>query len=60
MPVSPFPSQADVLNRGFGGYNTRWAMHLVDEILMTNNAADIRLLTVLLGANDAAHPDRAG
>jgi hypothetical protein len=54
------PPQADVVNRGFGGYNTRWALHLVDEVIMSNSPNDVRLMTVLMGANDAAHPDRAG
>mmetsp|Transcript_15966 Transcript_15966/g.26087 ORF Transcript_15966/g.26087 Transcript_15966/m.26087 type:complete len:238 (+) Transcript_15966:2452-3165(+) len=41
--------RADVLNRGFSGYNSRWAKEILDRI----GTDDLCLATVLLGANDA-------
>ncbi|KAJ2359754.1 isoamyl acetate-hydrolyzing esterase [Coemansia sp. RSA 2607] len=45
----------DVLNRGFGGYNTRWATHLLPHMLPASSPAT-RLVTILFGANDAQLP----
>lgn len=53
--------KADVLSRGFGGYNSRWAALALEEVL--SQLADARqrvlLATLWLGANDAALPDRS-
>jgi isoamyl acetate esterase len=49
---------ADVSNRGFSGYNSRWVKQSF-EILFPSSAAfnsDVILVTLLLGANDAAFP----
>lgn len=56
-----FGRKADVVNRGFGGYNTRWALPLLDEVLAQVVVAKQRLLlaTLWFGANDAALPDRS-
>ncbi|KAI0029870.1 SGNH hydrolase [Vararia minispora EC-137] len=40
----------DVLNRGFSGYNTEWALPLLAEVLPPSPP---RLLTIWFGANDA-------
>jgi isoamyl acetate esterase len=46
---------ADVLNRGFSGYNTRFAMDLVPKIFGAGETRPKYLfVTVFLGANDAA------
>ncbi|KAJ7632464.1 SGNH hydrolase-type esterase domain-containing protein [Roridomyces roridus] len=45
----------DVLNRGFGGYNTKWAMPVLERCLEPQqNAPKIRIFVLWLGANDAA------
>ncbi|PSC75981.1 GDSL esterase lipase [Micractinium conductrix] len=63
-----YQRRADIINRGYSGYNTRWALHLLPHIFPlppTNAAAAAaappppRLVTVWFGANDAALPDRA-
>ncbi|KND00759.1 uncharacterized protein SPPG_03872 [Spizellomyces punctatus DAOM BR117] len=49
----------DVVNRGFSGYNTEWCKHIIAPILRTvlpSPGAQIRLVTVFLGANDATLP----
>lgn len=45
--------RADIINRGFGGYNTRMGVYLVDEILASFGAGRVRLVTIGFGANDA-------
>lgn len=40
------------MNRGFGGYNTRWAMHLLPKVFTEVDIPDF--VTVFYGANDAA------
>jgi lysophospholipase L1-like esterase len=51
--------KADVYNRGFGGYNTRWAKYLL-PFLFPVRKDDVTpkhlLVTVWFGANDAAAP----
>ncbi|GBG31276.1 Isoamyl acetate-hydrolyzing esterase 1-like [Hondaea fermentalgiana] len=44
--------RADVLNRGFSGYNTRWALELLPEI--EKDVKDAALGTIFFGANDAS------
>lgn len=41
---------------GFGGYNTIWALHLMDEVFEGCNAENTLLVTLFFGANDAAIP----
>ena len=50
-------AQADVIARGYSGYNTRWAAHILDKIF-TRGQAPPDLVTIFFGANDAALPDR--
>ena len=50
-------AQADVIARGYSGYNTRWAAHILDKIF-TRGQAPPDLVTVFFGANDAALPGR--
>ena len=44
--------QADVLNRGYSGYNTDWAVRLVGSVFPPGAPPPL-LVTVFLGANDA-------
>jgi len=52
---------ADVLNRGFSGYNTRWSLLALKQLLAKGDAVGYNvsdgspaLYTLFLGANDAA------
>jgi len=47
---------ADIKLRGYSGYNTRWALRLLDEVFPSDQEHPPELVTVLLGANDAALP----
>lgn len=49
-----FSRRADVFNRGFGGYNTRWANYLLPTLFPEGDKH--LLVTVWFGANDAAAP----
>ena len=48
-----FGRRADVYNRGYGGYNARWAAELAPR-LFEPAASRHLLVTIWLGANDAA------
>lgn len=45
--------KADVVLRGYGGYNTRWALLLLDKIFPLQSAKPPLVATVFFGANDA-------
>ncbi|CDZ98401.1 Isoamyl acetate-hydrolyzing esterase [Phaffia rhodozyma] len=63
----------DVINRGYGGYNTEWALPILDqasldtrtdlilprEEQLTNGSPKIEIMTVWFGANDACLPPSA-
>lgn len=52
-----YARQADVLNRGFSGYNTRQGLIILKKLLplpQTRVGSQPRLLTIMFGANDAA------
>jgi lysophospholipase L1-like esterase len=53
-----YQRQVDVINRGYSGYNSRWALSVVDHIFPANLTGKIELATVFFGANDAALSDR--
>lgn len=55
-----FARKVDVINRGFGGYNSCWALPLLDQVLAQLAASNQSVLfaTLWLGANDAAMPER--
>lgn len=42
--------RVDVINRGFSGYNSRWGLMIVDEIVVQQNPD---IVFVFFGANDA-------
>lgn len=47
---------ADIKNRGYSGYNSRWIRQSLDTIFPTSDPSnkDVVLVTLFLGANDAA------
>ncbi|CAM6100682.1 unnamed protein product [Calypogeia fissa] len=57
--VAQYARKVDVVLRGYSGYNTRWATYLLDKIFPIPSANPPLVVTVFLGANDAALPDRA-
>ncbi|KAL9274762.1 GDSL esterase/lipase-like protein [Drosera capensis] len=54
-----YSRMADVLNRGYGGYNTRWALFLLHHIFPLGSAKPPIAATIFFGANDAALPGRS-
>ncbi|KAJ7777555.1 SGNH hydrolase-type esterase domain-containing protein [Mycena maculata] len=52
-----YSRRLDVLNRGFGGYNTDWAIPILEQCLATQDdqqyVPKIRILVFWFGANDA-------
>ena len=48
-----YQRRADVLNRGYSGYNTSWALELLPRLRDTPGV-ETRLVTVFFGANDAS------
>ncbi|KAG0495905.1 hypothetical protein HPP92_000596 [Vanilla planifolia] len=56
-----FSRTADVVLRGYSGYNTRWALKIVERAMDGICAVGDQplALTVFFGANDASLPDRS-
>ena len=55
--ASAYSRRADVLNRGYSGYNTRHALEVLPRVFGDEDLKDSMLFcTVLLGANDSALP----
>ncbi|OXG10085.1 GDSL Lipase/Acylhydrolase family protein [Cryptococcus neoformans Ze90-1] len=54
--------RADVINRGFGGYNSEWAIPVFEQVFATKKDREqggiqqVKLITIWLGANDACLP----
>eukprot|EP00877_Chromochloris_zofingiensis_P013127 jgi/Chrzof1/8068/UNPLg00113.t1 len=48
--------RADVINRGFGGYNSQLGVYVMDEFLSSFKPHTIKLVTIGFGANDACIP----
>ncbi|XP_034515824.1 isoamyl acetate-hydrolyzing esterase 1 homolog isoform X3 [Ailuropoda melanoleuca] len=47
--------KCDVLNRGFSGYNTRWAKIILPRLISKGNSPDSPVaVTIFFGANDSA------
>ena len=58
MQIETAPAeQVDVINRGYSGYNTRWANYLLETVFPADQPR-AKLVTLFWGANDAALPDR--
>lgn len=56
-----FARKADVVLRGLSGYNTRWALKVLDRAMegaAAAGGADPVAVTVFFGANDASLPDQ--
>ncbi|KAJ8447970.1 hypothetical protein Cgig2_028846 [Carnegiea gigantea] len=54
-----FSRTADIVLRGYSGYNTRWALRVLDEVFPPAvDAAAPVAVAVFFGANDACLPDR--
>lgn len=56
-----FSRTVDVVLRGYSGYNTRWALRVLDQVFPSvegGDSGDPLAVTVFFGANDAALPDR--
>jgi lysophospholipase L1-like esterase len=53
-----YQRRADVLNRGLSGYNTRWFLRYAQDYGVWEELGDIRLITILFGANDASLEDQ--
>ncbi|MQM11538.1 hypothetical protein Taro_044446 [Colocasia esculenta] len=49
-----YSRKADIIARGYGGYNTRWAMFLLDHLFPSESPTSPIAVTVFFGANDAA------
>mmetsp|Transcript_10127 Transcript_10127/g.15082 ORF Transcript_10127/g.15082 Transcript_10127/m.15082 type:complete len:263 (+) Transcript_10127:109-897(+) len=52
-----YQRRADVLNRGYSGYNTEWILKLLETKkadVFANDPKNVVLMTVFLGANDAS------
>lgn len=44
---------ADVINRGFGGYNTNMFRQILEQLISQDLFTNVRAVTLFLGANDA-------
>ncbi|KAF2311416.1 hypothetical protein GH714_022799 [Hevea brasiliensis] len=49
-----YSRKADVLVRGYGGYNTRWALFLLHHLFPIDSTKPPVAVTIFFGANDAA------
>jgi lysophospholipase L1-like esterase len=49
-----YSRKADVVVRGYGGYNTRWALFLLHHIFPLGSSSPPVATTIFFGANDAA------
>lgn len=54
--ASAYTRRADVLNRGFSGYNTSHALELLPRVFGTFQNEGVLFATVFFGANDAQLP----
>ncbi|KAI9108903.1 hypothetical protein K1719_020208 [Acacia pycnantha] len=52
--ANSYSRKADVLIRGYGGYNTRWALFLLHHIFPLDSTKPPAATTIFFGANDAA------
>ncbi|KAK7330496.1 hypothetical protein VNO77_24691 [Canavalia gladiata] len=52
--ANTYSRRADVLVRGYGGYNTRWAMFLLHHLFPLDSTKPPLATIIFFGANDAA------
>ncbi|KAJ3392593.1 isoamyl acetate-hydrolyzing esterase [Entophlyctis sp. JEL0112] len=64
--ANAYMRKMDVVNRGFGGYNTKWCKQILEDVFQTARPAamtvggytpEIKLMTLFLGANDSVLPE---
>ncbi|XP_078428359.1 GDSL esterase/lipase At5g62930-like isoform X1 [Wolffia australiana] len=53
-----YSRKADIIIRGYGGYNSRWALYLLGNIFPPDDAQPPVAATIFFGANDAALLER--
>ncbi|WOK92928.1 GDSL esterase/lipase [Canna indica] len=49
-----YSRKADIIVRGYGGYNARWALFLLNHLFPLSCSTPPAVVTVFFGANDAA------
>ncbi|XP_035550091.1 GDSL esterase/lipase At5g62930-like isoform X1 [Juglans regia] len=49
-----YTRKADIVNRGYSGYNTRWALFLLHQLFPFDSTKPPVAATIFFGANDAA------
>ena len=54
--ASIYKRTADVTNRGYNGYNSRWALHVLPHLFRDSALSAPSLVGICLGANDAILP----
>lgn len=54
--ANDYVRRADIINRGFGGYNTEWCRLVLPQLLPTLSVKSLALTIIFLGANDAVLP----
>eukprot|EP00871_Galdieria_phlegrea_P004981 jgi/Galph1/5484/GphlegSOOS_G4105.1 len=52
-----YSTKADIILRGYAGYNTRWALYLFPKILNAIDKSSLKLIVIFLGANDCTVPE---
>ena len=48
-----YTRKLDILHRGYAGYNSRWAIKVLKDILNDPTSKDIVIATIFFGANDS-------
>lgn len=56
-----YQTTADVYNRGFSGFNSRWIRQSLPKLFPVSSPPnrDVMLVVLLLGSNDSARPPSA-
>ncbi|KAK4394680.1 GDSL esterase/lipase [Sesamum angolense] len=55
-----YSRKVDVVLRGYSGYNTRWALFILNQIFPLGSAKPLAAVTIFFGANDAARLEGTG
>ena len=54
--VNAYTRKLDIVQRGFSGFNSRWALKLLPEIL--KNETNIVMSTIFFGSNDSCYAEQ--
>ncbi|KAJ5626918.1 GDSL Lipase/Acylhydrolase family protein [Penicillium herquei] len=54
-----YSRKLDVINRGFGGYNTNHALNVLPRFFPSPEVATVRFMTIFFGANDSCVPGQS-